>query len=217
MNIFESKLSKYIYKIKNSLDINKLPVYYDHFNYYVKSLDRIMNGGANYDDIEEALNELNYKIKSINQVYSFNFTNNKKIEDIDKKVANTKNNIELLGTKLNESILELEKEKAKELESAKLLKEKEENISKLTKEKEEQEKELKENISKLTKEKEEQELKLKENISKLTKEKEEEQTKNNLLNVDKTKSVDLLSTLEDKIKDVLSKFLSPEQIRKVWK
>ena len=110
MNIFESKLSKYIYKIKNSLDINKLPVYYDHFNYYVKSLDRIMNGGANYDDIEEALEELKHIIKRINQVYSFNFTKNKEIKDIDKKVEDTENNIKLLGTKLNESILELEKE-----------------------------------------------------------------------------------------------------------
>jgi chromosome segregation ATPase len=201
MNIFESKLSKYIYKIKNPLDINKLPVYYDHFNYYVKSLDRIMNGGANYDDIEEALDELKYIIKGINRVYSFDLTKNKKINDVDKKVEDTEKNIKWLEKKLNESILELEKEKANELKSAELLKKKEEEILK-----------LEDAIKELEIEKKKQE----ENISKLEKEKVEEQTKNELLNNDKTISVDLLSELENKIKDVLSKFLSPKQIKIIW-
>lgn len=223
MDIIQTKLSKYIYKIKNPSNIYKLPTYYTHFNHYVKSLDKIMNGGANLDDIEDSLNELKIYIDQIDLTPTIknkiNISEHKQRIDLIKEQIDEK----ITKLKVDTNALKVKEEQLRNTQSPEVLAEKvrlESDITGLVQETEK----LKNEITILNQKIYESEQEAKPTSGefdqeKLTKTLELSQSQKQQiekLNEEKRLSTEKLTELENKIKLVLGKFLTPEQIARVW-
>jgi hypothetical protein len=219
-----SKISKYIYKLKNFSNNNKLDKYLLHFDFHVKKYNQMNGGYADFDDINDAIEELKEQINMIKSKSS----QTKKLSAIKDKIEKLPIIKEKLNKKLQEITINTSEivKKEKQLEtlvSPEERKELEKDITIIIEENTNLKKEvdeLKKQIIELTKENEAKpvtsSIDNSEELVNALKLNESYQKEIEQLQKEKAQSIQNINDLEVKIKNVLGKFLTTEQINRIW-
>ncbi len=219
-----SKISKYIYKLKNFSNNNKLDKYLLHFDFHVKKYNQMNGGYADFDDINDAIEELKEQINMIKSKTS----QTEKLSAIKDKIEKLPIIKEKLNKKLQEITINTSEivKKEKQLEtlvSPEERKELEKDITIIIEENTNLKKEveeLKKQIIELTNENEAKpvtsSIDNSEELINALKLNESYQKEIEQLQKEKAQSIQNINDLEVKIKNVLGKFLTTEQINRIW-